>query len=70
MATRNAACYYGRHIGCLNMDDPGCRLCAERLTNAVNQKINQTASNAAGACPPARLSPYHERIGTRVPTHG
>ncbi len=44
MATRNTACYYGRHIGCLNAtNNPDCRLCAERLTNAVNRVLHPTA---------------------------
>ena len=39
----DAGCYYGVHFGCLcAARDPNCRLCAERLTNAVNH-AHQTA---------------------------
>ncbi|MGZ4924592.1 MAG: hypothetical protein ACXV5H_11680 [Halobacteriota archaeon] len=34
--TPGNTCYYGRHIGCPNADDPNCRRCAERLTKAVH----------------------------------
>ncbi len=47
MATNTDVCYYGRHIGCLNADDPECRGCAERLTKAVQRELH-LASSAAG----------------------
>ncbi len=47
MATNTNVCYYGRHIGCLNADDPECRGCAERLTKAVLQEL-PVAASAAG----------------------
>jgi hypothetical protein len=37
MTAENSVCYYALHIGCLNVNDPHCRRCAEGLTNAVNQ---------------------------------
>ena len=42
MIAKNSACYYGRHVGCVNVNDPNCRRCAERLTNAVNQVVRPT----------------------------
>jgi hypothetical protein len=42
MIATNGACYYGRHVGCMNVNDPTCRRCAERLTNAVNQVVRPT----------------------------
>ena len=48
METKNAACYYGLHIGCVNTyNDPNCRKCAERLTKAVHQVLRPTAPNNA-----------------------
>jgi len=37
MMAENSACYYALHIGCLYLNDPHCRNCAEALKNAVNQ---------------------------------
>ncbi|MGB8311764.1 MAG: hypothetical protein WCE81_07870 [Halobacteriota archaeon] len=46
METKSTACYYGLHFGCVNtFNNPDCRKCAERLTNAVNQVLRPTASN-------------------------
>lgn len=47
MSTNTNVCYYGRHIGCLNADDPECRGCAERLTNVVKRELH-LAALAAG----------------------
>ncbi len=46
MATNTNVCYYGRHIGCLNADDPECRGCAERLTKIVQRELHLAASAA------------------------
>ena len=48
MAKSNNVCYYGRHIGCLNADDPMCRLCAERLTRAVEWELHRAAPAVNG----------------------
>jgi len=40
MTAKNGACYYGRHVGCVNVNDPNCRRCAESLTNAVNHVLH------------------------------
>jgi hypothetical protein len=40
MIATNGACYYGCHVGCVNVNDPNCRRCAERLTNAVNHVLH------------------------------
>jgi len=49
MTTKNTACYYGLHFGCLNtFNDPDCRKCAERLTSVVNQVVRPIAPNNAG----------------------
>lgn len=46
MATKNTACYYGLHFGCLNtFNKPDCTKCAERLTNAVNQVLRPAATS-------------------------
>jgi hypothetical protein len=46
MATKNTACYYGLHFGCINtFNDPDCRKCAERLTNAVNQVLRPATTS-------------------------
>jgi hypothetical protein len=46
MATKNTACYYGLHFGCINtFNDPNCRQCAERLTNAVNHVLCPAATS-------------------------
>lgn len=37
--TQEQACYYGLRIGCPNATNPNCRLCAERLTHAVDQML-------------------------------
>jgi hypothetical protein len=42
MIAKNSVCYYGRHVGCVNVNDPNCRRCAERLTDAVNQVVRPT----------------------------
>ncbi len=42
MIAEDNACYYGRHVGCVNVNDPNCRRCAEGLTNAVNQLFRPT----------------------------
>jgi hypothetical protein len=47
MIAKNSACYYGRHVGCVNVNDPNCRRCAERLTDAVNQ-VQKTARATMG----------------------
>jgi hypothetical protein len=50
MTLDNTACYYGRHFGCVNvLQNPDCRLCAERLTHAVNQVVRQTTASTADA---------------------
>jgi hypothetical protein len=50
MAIDTTACYYGRHFGCVNvLLDPDCRLCAERLTHAVNQAVHHTTASAVDA---------------------
>ena len=77
MATRNTACYYGRHIGCLNAtNNSDCRLCAERLTNAVNRVLHPTAANANcgnaspyGGAVREHASQLAEAITTRVKEH-
>jgi hypothetical protein len=44
------ACYYGRHIGCVNvLQDPDCRHCVDRLTLAVNQVIRHTTASTTDA---------------------
>ncbi len=46
MATKNTACYYGLHFGCINtFNVPDCTKCAERLTNAVNQVLRPAATS-------------------------
>jgi len=58
MAIQNAACYYGRHFGCVTMlQNSDCRRCADRLTHAVNaghvmnnaNQLHETAMNGARA---------------------
>ena len=61
MVTKNSVCYYAAHFGCLNAaSEPNCRMCAQRLTNAVNYVLHPgvndtdasrtwTASHAVGA---------------------
>ncbi len=50
MIAKNSACYYGRHVGCVNVNDPNCRRCAERLTNAVNQVVRPTMQKNYERC--------------------
>ncbi len=46
MALDTTACYYGRHIGCVNvLMNPDCRLCADRLTHAVNQVVHRATAS-------------------------
>lgn len=48
MTMKNTGCYYGLHFGCINtFNDPNCRKCAERLTNAVDQVLRPTATRAS-----------------------
>jgi hypothetical protein len=64
MAINTTACYYGRHFGCVNvLMDPDCRLCAERLTHAVNQAVHRTTASASEA-PVLRLD-----HAVRIPRH-
>ncbi len=50
MAINPTACYYGRHIGCVNvLMNPDCRLCADRLTHAVNQVVHRTTASTVDA---------------------
>ena len=48
MTPENNACYYGLRIGCPNATNPDCRLCAERLTQAVNQVLRSMEVSNAG----------------------
>ncbi len=41
MIPEDSVCYYGAHIGCPTRTNPNCRVCAERLTRAVNYAIRQ-----------------------------
>jgi hypothetical protein len=52
MIAKNSVCYYGRHVGCVNVNDPNCRRCAERLTDAVNQVVRPTMqkNQATASC--------------------
>ncbi|MGD0171145.1 MAG: hypothetical protein ABSB81_03355 [Halobacteriota archaeon] len=43
--TQEQACYYGLRIGCPNATNPNCRLCAERLTHAVDQMLRSMAAS-------------------------
>ena len=58
MAIQKTACYYGRHFGCVTMlRNPDCRICADRLTHAVNvgsltnsaNQLHETAMSSAEA---------------------
>jgi hypothetical protein len=41
MVTKSSVCYYAAHFGCLNAaSEPNCRMCAQRLTNAVNYVLH------------------------------
>lgn len=44
MTLENSVCFYGVHIGCPSATNPDCRVCAERLTHAVNQAMTKTTS--------------------------
>jgi len=39
MIAEDTACYYGRRIGCLNVNDPNCSRCADALSNAISQML-------------------------------
>ena len=43
--TRKQACYYGLRVGCPNATNLNCRLCAERLTRAVDQMLRSVATS-------------------------
>ncbi len=47
MAPSTNICYYGLHFGCLNMEDPGCRICGDRLVDGVVQVLHPTTSKGA-----------------------
>jgi hypothetical protein len=58
MVTKNSVCYYAAHFGCLNAaSKPNCRMCAQRLTNAVNYVlhpgVNDTDASRTWTAPPA-----------------
>jgi len=73
MAMRNTACYYGRHIGCLNAtNNSDCRLCAERLTKAVNSVLHPTAANAdrGNRSPHGAVREHASQLAEAVTTRG
>jgi hypothetical protein len=47
MTPENNVCYYGLRIGCPSATNPDCRLCAERLTHAVNQVLRSMEASGA-----------------------
>jgi len=48
MTPENSVCYYGLRVGCPSTANPECRLCAERLTHAVNQVLRSMTTTGAG----------------------
>jgi hypothetical protein len=80
MRTRNTTCYYGLLVDCLKASNyPDCRLCAERLVNAMTELL-RPASTDTGANGAESDSPYNdavrehasqlaEAIATRVKEH-
>jgi hypothetical protein len=48
--TRQQACYYGLRVGCPNATNLNCRLCAERLTRAVDQMQRSVTGGAEANC--------------------
>ncbi len=40
-------CYYGLHFGCLNMDDPSCTICGDRLVDGIVQVLRPTTAKGA-----------------------
>ena len=58
MVTKSSVCYYAAHFGCLNAaSEPNCRMCAQRLTNAVNyvlhRGVNDTDTSRTWTAPHA-----------------
>ncbi len=47
MAPSTDICYYGLHFGCLNMNDPGCTICGDRLVNGVVQILRPATAKSA-----------------------
>ncbi len=47
MAPSTNVCYYGLHFGCLKMEDPGCRICGERLVDGVVRVLQPATTKSA-----------------------
>ncbi|MGA3198774.1 MAG: hypothetical protein ABSD89_05145 [Halobacteriota archaeon] len=45
MNQEHDVCYYGLHVGCPNATLPDCRMCADRLTRAVDRLASSMAAN-------------------------
>jgi hypothetical protein len=68
MTTENSVCYYGLRVGCPGASNPSCRMCANRLTHAVNEMLRSTAGRDARTnknASEARADKASERLTTR-----